>query len=68
MDAAGQDSARWNRAAIAEGSAWLSEAVTRSGGAAGPYHELHTAVTLAPSQAEQRLLQDRLRAVRSELR
>ena len=30
--------------------------------------ELHTAVTLAPSEAERRLLQDRLRAVRSELR
>jgi RNA polymerase sigma factor (sigma-70 family) len=156
---ADQDRPRWNRAAIAEGSAWLSEAVDRSGGVAGPYQlqahlaaahsiapswqetdwgriiglydllgsitanpvvtlnraiavterdgpeaglaalktivgleyshlwhaaladnlrrlghtseaagELHTAVTLAPSQAEQRLLQDRLRAVRSELR
>ena len=34
---ADQDRTRWNRAAIAEGSAWLSEAVTRSGGVAGPY-------------------------------
>ena len=156
---ADQDRTRWNRAAIAEGSAWLSEAVDRSDGVAGSYQiqahlaaahstapswqetdwdrivglydllgsitanpvvalnraiavterdgpeaglaalktivgleyshlwhagladnlrrlghtseaagELHTAVTLAPSQAEQRLLQDRLRAVRSELR
>src|SRR6266567_2504295 len=154
-----QDRTRWDRAAIAEGSAWLSDAVNRSGGVAGPYQiqahlaaahstapswqetdweriiglydllgsitaspvvalnrtiavterdgpgaglaalktivgleyshlwhaaladnlrrlgytseaagELHTAVTLAPSEAEQRLLQDRLRAVRSELR
>jgi predicted RNA polymerase sigma factor len=30
---ADQDRTRWNRAAITEGSAWLSEAVTRSGGA-----------------------------------
>ena len=155
---ADQDRTRWNRAAIAEGSAWLSEAVTRSGGVAGPYQiqahlaaahstapswqetdwdrivglydllgsitaspvvalnravavterdgpeaglaalktiagleyshlwhaaladnlcrlgrtsdaagELHAAVTLAPSEAEQRLLQGRLREVRSEL-
>ena len=155
---AGQDRTRWNRAAIAEGSGWLSEAVTRSGGVAGPYQiqahlaaahstalswhetdwdrivglydllgsitaspvvalnravavterdgpeaglaalktitgleyshlwhaaladnlgrlgrmsdaagELHAAVTLAPSDVEQRLLQDRLRQVRSEL-
>jgi len=154
-----QDRTRWDLAAIAEGSAWLSEAVDRSGGVAGSYQiqahlaaahstapswqetdwdrivglydllgsimanpvvalnraiavterdgpeaglaalktivgleyshlwhaaladnlrrlghtseaagELHTAVTLAPSEAEQRLLQDRLRAVRSELR
>ena len=156
---ADQDRTRWNRASIAEGSAWLSEAVSRSGGVAGPYQvqahlaaahstapswpetdwdrivglydllgsitanpvvalnraiavterdgpeaglaavrtivglefshlwhaaladnlrrlghvseaagELHTAVTLAPTEAERRLLQDRLRAVRSELR
>src|ERR1700723_2018593 len=155
---ADQDRTRWNRAAIGEGSAWLSQAVTRSGGVAGPYQiqahlaaahstapswqetdwdrivglydllgsitanpvvalnraiavterdgpeaglaalkaiaglegshlwhaaladnlhrlgltseaagELHTAVTLAPSDTEQRLLQDRLRAVRSAL-
>ena len=155
---ADQDRSRWNRAAIAEGSAWLSEAVARSAGVAGSYQiqahlaaahstapswqetdwdrivglydllgsitanpvvalnravavterdgpeaglaalktiagleyshlwhaaladnlrrlghtseaagELHAAVTLAPSEAEQRLLQDRLRAVRSEL-
>ena len=36
----------------------------RTGDAAA---ELHTAVSLAPSDAEHRLLQDRLRAVRSEL-
>jgi RNA polymerase sigma-70 factor (ECF subfamily) len=156
---ADQNRTRWNRAAIGEGSEWLSEAVARSGGVAGPYQiqahlaaahstapswqetdwdrivglydllgsitanpvvtlnravavterdgpqaglaalktivdlesshlwhaaladnlrrlghaseaarELHTAVTLAPSEAERRLLQDRLRAVRSELR
>src|SRR5215469_14108694 len=33
---ADQDRTRWNRAAIAEGAAWLSEAVTRSGGVAAP--------------------------------
>src|SRR5258708_4334323 len=33
---ADQDRTRWNRAAIAEGSAWLSEAVARSGGGARP--------------------------------
>jgi RNA polymerase sigma-70 factor (ECF subfamily) len=155
---ADQDRTRWNQAAIAEGSAWLSEAVARSGGVAAPYQiqahlaaahsttpswqetdwdrivglydllgsitanpvvalnravavterdgpeaglaalktiagleyshlwhaaladnlrrlgytseaagELHTAVTLAPSEVEQRLLQGRLRTVRSEL-
>jgi RNA polymerase sigma-70 factor, ECF subfamily len=36
----------------------------RAGEAAG---ELHTAMTLAPSEVEQRLLQGRLRTVRSEL-
>jgi RNA polymerase sigma factor (sigma-70 family) len=156
---ADQDRTRWNRTAIAEGSAWLSAAVDRSGGVAGAYQiqahlaaahstapswqetdwdrivglydllgsitanpvvalnravavterdgpeaglaalktivgleyshlwhaaladnlrrlghtseaagELHAAVTLAPSEAEQRLLQNRLRTVRSELR
>ena len=127
---ADQDRTRWNRAAIAEGSAWLSEAVDRSGGVAGSYDllgsitanpvvalnravavterdgpeaglaalktiagleyshlwhaaradnlcrlgrmsdaagELHTALTLAPSEAEQRLPQGRPRKVRSEL-
>jgi RNA polymerase sigma-70 factor (ECF subfamily) len=34
---ADQDRSLWNRAAIVEGSEWLSNAVTRSGGAAGPY-------------------------------
>jgi RNA polymerase sigma-70 factor, ECF subfamily len=34
---AAQDRTRWNRVAIAEGSAWLFEAVARSGGVAGPY-------------------------------
>jgi RNA polymerase sigma-70 factor (ECF subfamily) len=156
---ADQDRTRWDRAAIVEGSRWLSAAVNRSGGVAGSYQiqahlaaahstapswqetdwdrivglydllgsitanpvvalnraiavterdgpeaglaalktivgleyshlwhaaladnlrrlgrmseaggELHTAVTLAPSKAERRLLQDRLNAVRSELR
>ncbi len=49
---AGQDRSRWHRAAIAEGSAWLSEAVTRSGGAAGPYQiqaHLAAAHSTAPS-------------------
>jgi RNA polymerase sigma-70 factor (ECF subfamily) len=136
---ADQDRTRWNRAAIAEGSAWLSEAAhstalswqetdwdrivglydllgsitaspvvalnravavtERDGPEAGLaalktiagleyshlWHaaladnlcrlgrtsdaagELHAAVTLAPSEVEQRLLQGRLRKVRSEL-
>src|SRR6202034_550082 len=34
---ADQDRTRWNRAAIAEGSAWLFDAVARSGGGAGPH-------------------------------
>ena len=37
MTLADQDRARWNREAIAEGSAWLSEAVDWSGGVAGSY-------------------------------
>jgi RNA polymerase sigma-70 factor (ECF subfamily) len=52
---AGQDRARWNRPAIAEGSAWLSAAVTRSGGAAGPYQlqaHLAAAHSTAPSWQE----------------
>ena len=52
MTLAGQDRTRWNRAAIAEGSAWLSEAVTRSGGVAGPYQiqaHLAAAHSTAPS-------------------
>jgi RNA polymerase sigma-70 factor (ECF subfamily) len=52
---AGQDRTRWNRAAITEGSAWLSQAVTRSGGVAGPYQlqaHLAAAHSTAPSWQE----------------
>ena len=52
---AAQDRTRWNRAAIAEGSAWLSEAVARSGGVAGPYQlqaHLAAAHSTAPSWQE----------------
>jgi RNA polymerase sigma-70 factor (ECF subfamily) len=49
---ADQDRTRWNRAAITEGSAWLSQAVARSGGVAGPYQiqaHLAAAHSTAPS-------------------
>ena len=49
---ADQDRTRWNQAAIAEGSAWLFEAVARSGGVAGPYQiqaHLAAAHSTAPS-------------------
>jgi RNA polymerase sigma-70 factor, ECF subfamily len=49
---ADQDRGRWNRAAIAEGSAWLLTAVNRSGGVAGPYQiqaHLAAAHSTAPS-------------------
>ena len=52
---ADQDRARWNRAAIAEGSACLFTAVHRSGGVAGPYQiqaHLAAAHTTAPSWQE----------------
>src|SRR6202167_5745805 len=52
---ADQDRTRWNRAAIAEGSAWLFEAVARSGGVAGPYQiqaHLAAAHSTAPSWPE----------------
>jgi hypothetical protein len=52
---ADQDRTRWNRAAIAEGSAWLSEAVARSGWVAGPYQiqaHLAAAHSSAPSWQE----------------
>ena len=52
---ADQDRNLWNRAAIVEGSAWLSQAVTRSGGAAGPYElqaHLSAAHSTAPSWEE----------------
>jgi RNA polymerase sigma factor (sigma-70 family) len=52
---AAQDRTRWNRAAIAEGSAWLFEAVARSGGVAGPYQlqaHLAAAHSTAPSWQE----------------
>jgi RNA polymerase sigma factor (sigma-70 family) len=52
---ADQDRARWNRAAIAEGSVWLSEAVDRSGGVAGSYQiqaHLAAAHSTAPSWQE----------------
>jgi RNA polymerase sigma factor (sigma-70 family) len=47
---ADQDRSLWNRAAIVEGSAWLSDAVARSGGAAGPY-ELQAHLSAAHSTA-----------------
>jgi RNA polymerase sigma-70 factor (ECF subfamily) len=46
----------------------LADNLRRLGQTSDAAGELHTAVTLAPSKAEQRLLQDRLRAVRSEFR
>jgi predicted RNA polymerase sigma factor len=46
----------------------LADNLRRLGHMSEAAEELHTAVTLAPSEAEQRLLQDRLRAVRSEFR
>ena len=45
----------WHRAAVVEGSAWLSEAVDRSGGVAGPYQlqaHLAAAHSTAPSWPE----------------
>ncbi len=55
MTLADQDRTRWNRAAIAEGSVWLSEAVDRSGGVAGSYQiqaHLAAAHSTAPSWPE----------------
>src|SRR6202167_2446261 len=52
---AAQDRTRWNRAAIAEGSASLFEAVARSGGVARPYQlqaHLAAAHSTAPSWQE----------------
>jgi RNA polymerase sigma-70 factor (ECF subfamily) len=52
---ANQDRNLWNQAAIVEGSAWLSDAVTRSGGAAGPFElqaHLSAAHSTAPSWQE----------------
>jgi RNA polymerase sigma-70 factor, ECF subfamily len=52
---ADQDRTRWNLAAITEGSAWLSSAMTRSGGVAGPYQlqaHLAAAHSTAPSWQE----------------
>jgi RNA polymerase sigma factor (sigma-70 family) len=46
----------------------LADNLRRLGRTSEAAGELHTAVTLAPSKAEQRLLQDRLNVVRSELR
>jgi RNA polymerase sigma-70 factor, ECF subfamily len=45
----------------------LADNLGRLGHASEAAGELHTAVTLAPSDAEQRLLQGRLRALRSGL-
>jgi|SRR5580700_4379853 predicted RNA polymerase sigma factor len=45
----------------------LADNLRRLGRPSEAAGELHTAVTLAPSEAEQRLLQGRLRKVRSEL-
>jgi len=52
---ADQDRNLWSRPAIVEGSAWLSDAVTWSGGAAGPYElqaHLSAAHSTAPSWQE----------------
>jgi RNA polymerase sigma factor (sigma-70 family) len=52
---ADQDRNLWSRPAIVEGSAWLSDAVTWSGGAAGPYElqaHLSAAHSTAPSWLE----------------
>jgi RNA polymerase sigma factor (sigma-70 family) len=52
---ADQDRDLWNQAAIAEGSEWLSNAATWSGGAAGPYElqaHLSAAHSTAPSWRE----------------
>jgi RNA polymerase sigma factor (sigma-70 family) len=52
---ADQDRNLWNQALIVEGSVWLSNAVTRSGGAAGPYElqaHLSAAHSTAPSWQE----------------
>ncbi len=52
---ADQDRSLWNQAAIVEGSAWLSDAVTRTGGIAGPYElqaHLSAAHSTAPSWKE----------------
>ncbi len=52
---ADQDRDLWSRAAIAEGQACLSDALTRSGGAAGPYEiqaHLSAAHSTAPSWEE----------------
>src|SRR6202046_3276924 len=52
---ADQDRNLWDRAAIVEGSAWLTDAVTRSGGGAGPYElqaHLSAAHSTAPSWQE----------------
>ena len=45
----------------------LADNLRRLGHTSEAAGELHTAVTLAPSEVEQRLLQGRLRTVRSEL-
>ena len=50
-----QDRTRWDRAAIVEGSLWLSAAVNRSGGVAGSYQiqaHLAAAHSTAPSWQE----------------
>jgi RNA polymerase sigma factor (sigma-70 family) len=50
-----QDRALWDRAAIAEGSTWVSRAVAWSGGTAGPYQlqaHLAAAHSTAPSWAQ----------------
>jgi RNA polymerase sigma factor (sigma-70 family) len=52
---ADQDRNLWNRAAVVEGSAWLSHADSRSGGAAGAYQlqaHLSAAHSTAPSWQE----------------
>jgi RNA polymerase sigma factor (sigma-70 family) len=52
---ADQDRNLWDQVVIVEGSAWLSDAVTRSGGAAGPFElqaHLSAAHSTAPSWQE----------------
>ncbi|MGH3283271.1 MAG: hypothetical protein ACRDPD_01045 [Streptosporangiaceae bacterium] len=60
----------WDRIGLEYSHLWhaaLADNLGRLGRMGDAAGELHTAVTLAPSDVEQRLLQGRLRTVRSEL-